>query len=164
VKRYLDAVRGASRVLAAVAGASLTFLMLLTIADVVLRIFGHPIVGTYELVAMSGALAVGLAMPVTSWMRGHIYVDSFVAKLGPAGRATFAIVTRAMVLVLFGLMGWNLLKYAMDLRKAGEVSATLRIPFYPVALAVGLSCFVQCLVIVGDVIRLLTEKPESAHE
>ena len=50
MKRFLDAVKGASTALSAVAGAALAFLMLLTVADVVLRIFGHPIVGTYELV------------------------------------------------------------------------------------------------------------------
>jgi C4-dicarboxylate transporter DctM subunit len=149
MKGYLAAVRGGSRALAALAGAALTFLMLLTMADVVLRLFGRPIVGTYELVAMSGAVAVGLSMPLTSWMRGHIYVDSFVSRLPRVPRAIFTVTTRLMVLALFFVIGWNLVKYGMDLKAAGEVSPTLRIPFYPVTLGVGVSCFLQCLVLVG---------------
>ncbi len=64
--------------------------MLLTVADVVLRLLGRPIVGTYELVALGGAVAIGLSLPLTSWVRGHIYVDSFehAARARPAPRCT----------------------------------------------------------------------------
>ena len=155
MKRFLDAVRGTGTALGAVAAAALAFLMLLTVADVVLRIFGHPIVGTYELVAVSGAVAIGLSLPMTSWARGHIYVDSFVARLPRVPRAVFAVVTRALVLGLFLLIGVNLLKYALSLRAAGEVTPTLRVPFYPVVIGVGVSCLVQCVVMVADVVKTL---------
>ena len=155
MKRCLDAVRAVSAALAAVAGAALAFLMLLTIADVVLRLLGRPIVGTYELVALSGAVAIGFSVPLTSWMRGHIYVDSFVDRLPGPARAALHIATRVLVLLLFFLIGWNLIKYAIDLQKAGEVSPTLRIPFYPVVFGVGVGCFVQCLVALGEVARIL---------
>jgi hypothetical protein len=52
MKRFLAAVKGASSVLAAIAGVALLFLMLLAIADVGLKILGRPIVGTYELVGL----------------------------------------------------------------------------------------------------------------
>jgi len=155
MKRFLDAVRVTSSALGAVAAAALTFLMLLTVADVVLRILGRPIVGTYELVAVSGAVAIGLSLPMTSWVRGHIYVDSFVARLPRVPRAVFTVVTRLLVLGLFLLIGVNLLKYALSLRAAGEVTPTLRVPFYPVVIGVGVSCLVQCVVMVADVVKAL---------
>jgi len=155
MKRFLDAVRVTGSALETVAAAALTFLMLLTVADVVLRIFGRPIVGTYELVAVSGAVVIGLSLPMTSWVRGHIYVDSFVARLPRVPRTVFTVVTRALVLGLFLLIGVNLLKYALSLRVAGEVTPTLRVPFYPVVIGVGVSCFVQCVVMVADIVRAL---------
>jgi TRAP-type C4-dicarboxylate transport system permease small subunit len=155
MKRFLDAVKGTSSVLSAIAGAALAFLMLLTVADVVLRLFGHPIVGTYELVAVAGAVAIGLSLPITSWVRGHIYVDSFVARLPRVPRAILTIVTRLMVLGLFFLIGWNLLKYGMALRAAGEVTPTLRVPFYPVVVSVGVSCLVECVVMIADIVKAL---------
>lgn len=160
MKRFLLAVQGASSVLAALAAVALLFLMLLTIADVGLRILGRPIVGTYELVGLAGAIAIGLSLPATSWVRGHIYVDSFVAHLPRAPRAVFAVLTRLLVLGLFFLIGWNLLGYASDLRGAGEVTPTLRVPFFPVTLAVGVSCLVQCLVMIADVVRILGKEDE----
>jgi TRAP-type C4-dicarboxylate transport system permease small subunit len=129
--------------------------MLLTIADVVLRLSGRPIVGTYELVAMSGAVAIGASLPLTSWMRGHIYVDALLTRLPPPARAALNIVTRAMVLALFSVVGWNLVKYAIDLAKSGEVSPTLRLPFWPIVLGVSAGCFVQCVVALSDVARIL---------
>jgi TRAP-type C4-dicarboxylate transport system permease small subunit len=153
MKRFLDAVKGAGTALSAIAGAALAFLMLLTVADVVMRLFGHPIVGTYELVAVSGAVAIGLSLPITSWVRGHIYVDSFVARLPRVPRTILTIATRLLVIGLFFLIGWNLFKYAMALRAAGEVTPTLRVPFYPVVIGVGVSCLVECVVMVADIVK-----------
>jgi TRAP-type C4-dicarboxylate transport system permease small subunit len=160
MKSFLAAVKGASSALAAVAAAALTLLMLLTIADVGLRILGRPIVGTYELVALGGAVAIGLSLPLTSWVRGHIYVDSFVTRLPRLPRAILNIATRLLVLALFLVLGLNLLKYALDLRAAGEVTPTLRVPFFPVAFGVGLSCLVECLVMVSDIVKILRKQYE----
>jgi len=160
MKRFFDSVKGAASVLSVIAGAALVFLMLLTIADVGLRILGRPIVGTYELVGLAGAVAIGLSLPLTSWVRGHIYVDSFVARLPRVPRAVLNIATRLLVLALFLMIGWNLFKYAMDLRSAGEVTPTLRVPFFPVALGVGLSCFIECLVMVADIVKILRKEYE----
>jgi TRAP-type C4-dicarboxylate transport system permease small subunit len=155
MKRFLDAVKGTSSVLGAVAATALAFLMLLTVADVVLRILGHPIVGTYELVAVSGAVAIGLSLPITSWVRGHIYVDSFVERLPRSARVVLTIATRLLVLGLFFLIAWNLFKYAVSLRAAGEVTPTLRVPFYPVVVGVGVSCLVECVVMIADIVKAL---------
>jgi TRAP-type C4-dicarboxylate transport system permease small subunit len=155
MKRFLEAVKGTSSVLSAIAGAALAFLMLLTVADVVLRIFGRPIVGTYELVAVSGAVAIGLSLPITSWLHGHIYVDSFVERLPRVPRAVIAVATRLLVLGLFFLIGLNLIRYALALRTAGEVTPTLRVPFYPVVIGVGVSCLVECVVMIADIVKVL---------
>ncbi len=157
---FLTRVNGISRLLNTIAGISLTFLMLLTIADVILRFFKRPIVGTYELVALSGAVVVGFSLPLTSWMRAHIYVDFFILKFSKRVQNIFNIFTRGLVIGLFFLIGWNLMKYAIDLQKSGEVSPTLRIPFYPVTLAIGICCFIQCLVIFCDILKIAGGKYE----
>ena len=154
MKGFLDKINGVSRFLNVIAGISLTFLMLLTVMDVILRSLKRPIVGTYELVAFAGAVVIGFSVPLTSWVRGHIYVDFFILKFSQKGRNIFNIATRCVVIVLFFLIGWNLIKYGMDLQKSGEVSLTLQMPFYPVAYGVGICCFVQCLVLICDIIKI----------
>ena len=154
MKGFLSKVRGLSRFLNIIAGISLTFLMFLTVMDVVLRTLKRPIVGTYELVAFSGAVVIGFAVPLTSWMRGHIYVDFLTLKFQKPVRNIFNITTRCLVMILFFLIGWNLMKYGMGLQKSGEVSLTLQMPFYPVAYGVGVCCFVQCLVMMWDILKI----------
>jgi TRAP-type C4-dicarboxylate transport system permease small subunit len=151
---FFKTIKGISRFLNAIAGISLTFLMLLTIADVILRGFKRPVPGTYEVVALAGAVVIGFSMPLTSWLRGHIFVDFFILKFSQKGRDIFNIATRCLVILLFFLIGWNMIKYAMDLQKSGEVSLTLQMPFYPVAYGVGVCCFVQCLVLVCDIVKI----------
>jgi TRAP-type C4-dicarboxylate transport system permease small subunit len=151
---FLNKINGLSRFFNVIAGISLTFLMLLTVMDVILRALKRPIVGTYELVAFSGAVVIGFAVPLTSWLRGHIFVDFFILRFSQKVRNIFNITTRCLVIVLFFLIGWNLIKYGMDLQKSGEVSLTLQMPFYPVAYGVAVCCFVQCLVLICDVIKI----------
>ena len=157
---FINRIRGIAQFLNIIAGISLTFLMLLTISDVILRFFRMPIVGTYELVAFAGAVVIGFSLPLTSWLRGHIFVDFAILKFPRNVRDAFNIVTRCMVLILFVLIGWNLLKYGLDLQRSGEVSPTLHIPFYPVAYGIGIACFVQCLVMVCDIVKILGGKYE----
>ncbi len=154
MKGFLNRIRGLSRFLNIIAGISLTFLMLLTVMDVILRTLKRPIVGTYELVAFSGAIVIGFAVPFTSWLRAHIFVDFFILKFSQKVRNVFNISTRCLVIILFFLIGWNLIKMGIDLQESGEVSLTLQMPFYPVAYGVGFCCFIQCLVLVCDIIKI----------
>ena len=155
MKGLLNAVNGLTRFINVIAGISLTFLMLLTIGDVILRFFKMPIVGTYELVAFAGAVVIGFSLPLTSWVRGHIFVDFFIIKFSKQVQNVFNIGTRCLVFVLFFLMGWNLFRYAVDLQKSGEVSLTLQMPFYPITFGVGICCFIQCLVMICDIVKIL---------
>ena len=157
---FLSKVKGISRFLNLIAGISLSFLMFLTIADVILRLFRRPIVGTYELVAFSGAVVIGFSVPFTSWVRGHVYVDFLILRFSQKIRNVFNIITRCLVICLFLLIGWNLMKYGMDLYKSGEVSLTLQMPFYPVAYGIGICCFFQCLVLLCDILKIRGGKYE----
>jgi len=112
---FLNRIRGITRFLNIIAGISLTFLMLLTISDVILRFFRMPIVGTYELVAFAGAVVIGFSLPFTSWLRAHIFVDFAILKFPRSIRDVFNIVTRSIVIILFVLIGRNPLEYRLAL-------------------------------------------------
>jgi TRAP-type C4-dicarboxylate transport system permease small subunit len=154
VEFFLSSVRRLCGYINVIAGIAITFIMGITVLDVLLRFFRKPIVGTYELVAFSGAVVVGFAIPLTSWMRGHIYVDFFTGKLPRTAQSILNLITRGLGVGLFFLIGWNLIKVGMDLQKSGEVSLTLQLPFYPVAYGVAVSCFVQCLVLIADMVKI----------
>jgi TRAP-type C4-dicarboxylate transport system permease small subunit len=151
---YLRAVLGISRVLNVVAGSCLTFIVLLTIADVILRRFRMPILGTYEIVGFAGAAVVGFAIPLTSWYRGQIFVDFFVNYFSKRVQNIFNLATRVLVICLFILFAWNLYKYGAGLEVSGEVSPTLNFPFYPVAYGIAVCCVAECFVLASDIIKI----------
>ena len=136
MERLFNSVFRLSRFLNGIAGIAITFIMALTVLDVVLRFFRRPIVGTYELVAFTGAVF-------------------FTGKLPPTARSIFNLITRCMGVGLFLLIGWNLILVGMDLQQSGEVSLTLQLPFYPVAYGLAVSSFVQCLVLLADMVKIL---------
>ena len=157
---FLNKIRQISRSANVIAGISITFIVLLTVADVILRLFRRPIVGTFELVGFSGAIVVGFAIPLTSWMRGHIFVDFLTQKFSQRTQNICNVTTRCLGIGLFFLIAWNLIKVGIDLQKSGEVSSTLQLPFYPVAYAVGIVCFIECLVLFCDIVKIFGGKYE----
>jgi len=160
MRGLLSSVKGLSRFFNLISGITLTLMMSLTVSDVILRFFRRPIIGTFELVAFSGAVVIGFSIPLTSWVKGHVYVDFLILRFSQKTRNIFNIITRCLAIWLFLMIGWNLIKYGMDLYKSGEVSPTLEIPFYPVAYGIGICCFFQCLVLLCDILKIREGKYE----
>jgi TRAP-type C4-dicarboxylate transport system permease small subunit len=128
-------------------GIVLFLMMMLTVVDVILRIFGKPITGTYELVAMAGAVVVAFAIPQTSWENAHIFVDLFVENRSPIVKKIFLFFTKLIGVILFALLAWYLLLKANHLHRSGDVSLTLHMPYYPVAYGLAFCGFVQAAVL-----------------
>ena len=160
MQRLIRVVSMLSRWMTIIGKVVLTFMILLTVADVILRSFRRPIIGTYELVAFSGAVVMGFSIPFTSWIKGHISVDFLVLKLPPKTREVFNIIKKCVGIGLFLIFGFTLIVLGMDLRKAGEVSVTLQLPFYPIIYGLGICCFIECLVLFCDIVKILGGKYE----
>lgn len=143
-----------SRAMEVVAGVFLVFMMLLTTFDVILRAFGRPIIGTYEMVALSGGIVIGFSVPITSWVRGQIFVDFVYQKFAKKTQDIFNYITRCMGILLFVFTAINLVRMATDMYRSGEVSLTLQLPFYPVAYGIGFAFLVQVLVLIVDMAKI----------
>jgi TRAP-type C4-dicarboxylate transport system permease small subunit len=147
-----------------VAEVVLVFMMMITVIDVVLRTFGTPVPGTYELVAMMGALVVGFAVAKTSWDRGHVFVDVLIENRSRPVRNAFFISTRILGIIIYALLAWSLMKKGFVLHRSEEVTMTLRLPHYPVAFALSLCFFVQCFSLIGDILRINENQEQSIGE
>jgi TRAP-type C4-dicarboxylate transport system permease small subunit len=143
-----------SKILNVIGGSALTFMMFLTVADVGLRALGHPILGTYEIVGLALALVIGFGIPRVSMDRGHVFMEFVVEKLPRNGKMIMNTFTRILCIILFILIGYNLFSVGNEFHMSGEVSPTLKLPFFPVAYGVGVCCFIEVLVFVNDIIRI----------
>lgn len=130
-------------------------MMLLSTADVVLRLFGKPIPGAYELVGFLGTLVVSFALAFTSMEKGHIAVEILVEKLSLRAQLAIESFCNMIGTLLFGMIAYQAFLYALDLRKSGEVSPTLQIPSYPFILGIAAGCALLGLQLIVDFIKSL---------
>ncbi len=108
MKSFTRAMELASRVMCGVAVAALIAMMFLTLADVVLRGFGRPIPGTYELVGILGSIIIGFSIPYTTMAKGHVIMDFLTESLSGHARTALHVLTRVLAIVFFIIAGWNL--------------------------------------------------------
>ena len=142
-----------SKWLSVIAGTALTLMMFLTVADVFMRAWGHPIMGTYELVGLSLALVIGFGIPKVSLKRQHIYMDFLVNSLSKRNKAIMNTFTRILCIILFVLIGYSLFSIGNEFRMSGEVSPTIKLPFFPMAYGVGICCFIECFVFLFEIVK-----------
>ena len=141
-----------------IAGLALALMMVVTLLDVVMRNVGHPIVGSVEIISFCGSVVIGFAIPYASWKRTHVYVDIVVDKLNPGKRMVMFAFTRLLGIGLFTLIGYHFILFGLDLRQTGEVSASFKLPYYPIAWGLAVSSFLESFTLVGDFVRTVSSK------
>ena len=169
--KFLDKIsKDLAKILYWIAGIAIVSMMLLTCADVILRLgvtLYHryhlwflspfkPIPGTYELVCFLGAVAVSFAMAHTSVEKGHVAVSLIVQLFPKRVQALIGSITSSFGLILFALLSWQSVLYANDLRSSGEVSLTLQLPFYPFVYGISFAAVAVCLVLLTELFTNIT--------
>jgi TRAP-type C4-dicarboxylate transport system permease small subunit len=161
MKTLSNIVAWVSRVLHSVAGIALTAIVVLTGADVVLRYFGRPIVGTYEIVALLGALVAGFALPQTQRVQGHVLMDFIITRLPSGLQKLLYVITRLLGIFVFGLIGREVWLLGDGYRRLGEGSLTLAIPLFPVAYVIAACSFVVIVVLFLEIVEGKKEEAEQ---
>lgn len=139
-----------------VAAAALVGMMLLTCADVVMRrSLNHPIPGTYEIVGLMGALLIAFALAYTTFQKGHIAVEFLVQKLSKKMQRAIDAVNHLLGIILFVILSWQSVLYAMDLKESGEVSMTVQMPIHPFVFGIATGCALVSLVMALDLYKSL---------
>jgi len=136
-----------------VAGVALTGVMLLIGTDIIGRIFGYPVPGTYEIVSLTGGLIIGLALPATSRAKGHVSTDILLVKLSLKPRLVLTVTTRLISIMLFLLTGYGMIRMGMRLNASGEVTAVLSLPFYYVPYALSGAFLIQPLILLSEILE-----------
>jgi TRAP-type C4-dicarboxylate transport system permease small subunit len=135
--------------------ATLVIMMVLTVADVIGRLFKSPIPGTFEIVGFTGAAVIAFALPYTSVEKGHIAVDILVQRLPWLARAVINAVNALVSMALFGVISWQCMEFAQGMKQSNEVSLTLQMPVYPFVYGIAAGCALLSLVLFVEFIRQL---------
>ena len=144
----LKSLCGAINVIASIA---LTAMMLLTAVDVLLRAVNFPFVGTFEIISLLMGIVVSFGIPQVSLDKGHVYMEFLIERLSLRNRNLLKTFTRILCIILFACIAYNMIRLGVRFHASGEVSPTMRIPFYPLPFAVSICCFLECFVFVSDI-------------
>ncbi len=143
-----------------VSGIALGCVVLVTVTDVILRMFERPITGVYDITCVCAAVVVGLALPLTTLKKAHVYLDFLIDQKSLTFKKILTTITTCLGMFLFLAFGWEFITYGIRLYKVGEVTGTVYIPLFPFTLAIGVSFFLCVLVLLGQWVEIF-EKGEK---
>lgn len=152
--------RALCRFLLLISGLTLAFMFLFTLTNVVMRGFGKPIVGDFEIISFLGAVVIGFAIPYTSLYKGHIAVDFLLAMLPRTVSGWIELATRVVAIVFFLWLAWNFVSMSLDLIKTKEVTPVFRMPYYPISFGLAFCCVMQCVTLVSQIAKIVGGRHE----
>ena len=118
-----------SKLLGSVAAAFLAAMVLLTVADVVLRsLFNTPIRGMLELIELGLACTIFFALPAVFLRDEHLVVDVMDHLARPATVRVFDFLGAVVSFVVLAFMGWYMVPVARDMYEFGDLTPDLSIP------------------------------------
>jgi len=143
------------RFLLLISGLTLAFMLLFTLTDVLMRAFGKPIVGDFEIISFLGAVVIGFALPYTSMVKSHISVDFFLAMLPSKVGDRFQVATRIVGIALFLWASWNFILMSFDLIETHTVTPVFRMPYYPISFGLAFCCIIQCFTFLSQILKIV---------
>src|SRR5512136_2375488 len=155
MKRFIASIANVDKSLYVIAGAVLACMIILTLFDVVLRNFGHPITGSMEFIQYGGAIVFGFSIPYGTMLGAQVIVDIITEKLNPRRKRMINILTRCIGIIIFLFVSYNFFLYGIDVQKTGERTASFKIPYYPFAFALSFSFLLQSFTIFCDLIKTI---------
>lgn len=138
-----------------IAGCFLVAMIVITCANIFLRIVWMPVRGTFELMGYFGAIVTALALGYTQIRKGHISVDIVVLGFSKKTQSILNAFNSFICMAFFGIAGWQIAKHAGTLCRTGEVTETLQIVYYPFTYGVSLGCFFLALVLFIDFLKYI---------
>ena len=147
-----------ARILLVIGAGILSFMMFLTMADVVLRyVFGSPIPGAYEMIQYMMAIVIPFGIVFCAHDKSHVSVEVVFDLLPAKTQRILHCIVSLIVLVLFLLVAWQSVVLLDETYKTGYTSAVLYIPAYPFAGTIALGFAALSLVLMADFLRALLE-------
>lgn len=139
---------------AQVAQVALTFTMLIIVANVISRrLFGSPVPGTVELVEMSGAILLAMAVAYTAQLKGHIMVSVLVERFSPRVQGLVDTVMSSISLYFTILLARETFAFAARMMAKGYSTGLLRLPIAPSIYIVGIGFAMLALVLLSDLVN-----------
>ena len=130
-------------------------MMVLTCTDVVLRYFGYPIRGAYDITRVLGNVIFSLPIAY-SYIKGYqVSVDSVFRRTPPIIRLIVDSIICLFSMAITLMISWRAIYLGYDLYVQGRVTDTIPIPLWPFIYIMVLGFFVYFLVLLSRHLKTL---------
>ena len=146
-----------------IGGIALVLMTAVSCLNMGLRSLGYPMAGVYDLVCYLGALVAALPLAYTQLKKGHVAVDIVSALLPLRVRKAAVGLSYVLGMIFFGAAAWKVASLGSILRQSGELSETLKMPFWPFTYAVAVSCGLMVLCLLVDALAMF-EAPAGGEK
>jgi len=139
----------------------LLFMMILVAGDVILRnLFNSTIPDTYEFNSMFLVVLISMALPLTTFEKGHVSVTLIQQKFGRGLKTVCDVITLSIGVAVFGIMSVEMVDRALYSMRSDVRLGYLRFPEYPFRFVFALGCFLTAVAL----LLLLIETLLSRHK
>lgn len=142
-------------VMVRIAAVCLVLVMLALMANIVMRVAGSPLNGTFEVVAMLAAVVFGLSLGDAQNHGAHVSIDLLVRRWRRKTRIVVGSLVTIAAIALFVQVITSLVVYGQVMQTQGSATESLGIPYWP-------AVYVVVIGFVGLVVALVADLAKGA--
>jgi TRAP-type C4-dicarboxylate transport system permease small subunit len=150
-----------NKILLILGGVAVLALMTLATGNVVLRIFGVPYRGAYEIVSFFGAIVIAFALGYTQKRKDHIVVDILTERFPKKLNKVLDGVNYFITTIFFGVVAWQMFVWGFKIWESREVSETLKVIYHPFIFSVAFGFALLSLTLFLDLLHALLKREEK---
>jgi len=140
----------------AIGAAFLVGMMVLVVANIIYRLFGHVIPGSFELSELMIVVAVASALGYAAVHKSHIVVKIVVSRFSQRWQAIIEVLMSLISLATWAVIAWASFN-VLSQRWLTEITDLLDIPYLPFRIIFVVGLVLLCLVYVTDLFRALSQ-------
>ena len=113
-----------------VSGIVCAFMVLLSVANVITRIFGYPIFGTVEIISYSALLLGAFALALNEISEGNVTMTLLTDALKPKPKHGFEFVTSLISGLFYSAIAYRFIQEIFHTLKKSTFTSTVGIPWW----------------------------------
>lgn len=157
IRQYNRVVSKLSDILNYIASITLSLIMLLVVANILLRLIGRPIQATYELVGLLTSVVIGFTLAYCAVKGAHISISIFMQRFSSRTQRIVDIFINIINVVFLIFVTVQMAKYAQLMGIRGEVSVATGIKTSPFIYVIAIGMGVFALVKIGKLMNLFVK-------
>jgi TRAP-type C4-dicarboxylate transport system permease small subunit len=139
----------------------LVLIVLIVVANIVLRAFDTAIAGAYDLIVILTPVAISLSIAYCAVKDGHVAVGMLVERFPKKVQNIIDFVIGSITIVTLLMVTWYVVMHADKMRQNHEVTTTILIPYAPFIIIIAVGVAMLALVVLGKVLNLFVKEGDQ---